>query len=225
PRGRRRDPGARGDLLRRLRGLFPRPGRPRMGDRPQPRLRAAGRRQRRDRRGPSDIALAGQLRCERGISRSAGQPDELEFGESFAGQVEGLTSRYARRAPPLDASLGAVAAALAGRAGSRLAAALRMTAGRTCMLRLLMALPAARPGTVRVLGDDFAFRRGRLYGTILIDIEADRPVHLLPDRTAHHPLPWQQRLPRIDRVPQTHHDRFSRTCPVTHLTCANTSPV
>jgi hypothetical protein len=85
--------------------------------------------------------------------------------------------------------------ALAGRAGSRLAAALRMTAGRTCMLRLLMALPAARPGTVRVL-DDFAFRRGRLYGTILIDVEAGRPVDLLPDRTAQHPLPWQQRLSR-----------------------------
>ena len=93
------------------------------------------------------------------------------------------------------------------------------------MLRLLMALPAARPGTVRVLGDDFAFRRGRLYGTILIDIEAGRPVHLLPDRTAQHPLPWQQRLPRIDRVSQTHHDRCSRTCLVTHLTCANSSAV
>ena len=30
-------------------------------------------------------------------------------------------------------------------------------------------------------------------------------------RTGHHPLPWQQRLPHLDRVSQTHHDRGSRT--------------
>ncbi len=30
-------------------------------------------------------------------------------------------------------------------------------------------------------------------------------------RTGPHRLPWQQRLPRLDRVSQTHHDRGSRT--------------
>jgi len=30
-------------------------------------------------------------------------------------------------------------------------------------------------------------------------------------RTGHHRLPWQQRLPRLDCVSQTHHDRGSRT--------------
>jgi hypothetical protein len=31
-------------------------------------------------------------------------------------------------------------------------------------------------------------------------------------RIGRHPLPWQQRLPHLDRVSQTHHDRGSRTC-------------
>jgi hypothetical protein len=50
---------------------------------------------------------------------------------TFAGQVEGLTTRFARRTPPLAAALAAVAAALCGRAGSRLAAALGIAAA-TC---------------------------------------------------------------------------------------------
>src|SRR5690348_7598285 len=75
---------------------------------------------------------------------------------TFAEQVEGLTVRYARRTPPLAAMLTAVALALAGRAGARLAPLLGLLAGRSSMLRLVMALPDPQAGQVRVLGvDDF----------------------------------------------------------------------
>jgi hypothetical protein len=64
---------------------------------------------------------------------------------TFAEQVAGLTARRARRTPPLARTLSAIAAALAGRAGARLAARLDLAAGRTGLLRWSWRCPTPSP--------------------------------------------------------------------------------
>jgi hypothetical protein len=86
--------------------------------------------------------------------------------KTFAEQVPGLTVRSGRRSVGLGENLRAVALALGGRAGARLADQLAAAVSRMTLIRMIRALPDPdhQAGPVVLGVDDFALRRGHTPG-------------------------------------------------------------
>jgi len=95
----------------------------------------------------------------------------------------------------------AIGLATGGMPGARLADRLGIQTSWMTVLRRIMALPTSPVEKVSELGiDDFSFKRGRTFGTVLVDMQSHQVIDLLPDRKAETTKAWMQAHPEIKIV-------------------------
>jgi transposase len=119
----------------------------------------------------------------------------------FCERLPALVAPWGRRTARQRAEIERIGFALGGAPGARQATAAGLPVSRRTLLRVVRAAPCREAGRVRVLGvDDWSNRRGRTYGTILVNLETQEAIDLLPDRTAEALAAWLRQHPEVEIV-------------------------
>lgn len=121
--------------------------------------------------------------------------------KTFVQQLPLFMQRYARRTNRQHHLLTNQAFALGGEPGSREAKKMGINISGDTLLRYIRKTSVPARSTPRVLGvDDWAYRKGVEYGSILVDLEQHCPVELLPDRKSESLAKWLENHPGVEIV-------------------------
>ncbi|MEE7459898.1 hypothetical protein MFUR16E_00315 [Methylobacterium fujisawaense] len=129
---------------------------------------------------------------------------------TFSEYVEPVVRSHATRSERLRDLHRHLGLALGGAPAARLARRLAIPVSGDMVLSLVRAaLVPARPEP-RVVGiDEWAWRRGRSYGTLIVDLERHTVIDLLPDRDATSVAGWLRAHPGIEIVARDRAEIFA----------------
>ena len=119
----------------------------------------------------------------------------------FTERLVALVQSYARMTNRLREALVALGLATSAQVSERLAPSLGMRVSASTLLRRLREVACPSPASVRILGvDDWSWKKGQTYGTLLVDLELRKPIELLPDRREETLTTWLLLHPEIDVI-------------------------
>jgi transposase len=143
-----------------------------------------------------------RLTARRFRCRTPGCPRQV-----FCERLPHTVAAHARTTGRLADVHRVVGLAVGGEAGARLADRLAVPTSPDTILRRVRATASEPAPLPRVVGiDDWAWKRGHRYGTIVVDLERGRVIDLLPDRDAATVKRWLAEHPGVEVVSR---DRWS----------------
>src|SRR3954469_9967750 len=129
----------------------------------------------------------------------------------FTERLPGVAAPWARSTDRLRQTQTDIGSSLGVEAGARLAARMAMTTSPDTLLRRVKRLKNESSPPPRVVGiDDWAWRKGQRYGTIVVDLERSDVLDLLPDRDAATVAAWLKAHPGVEVVSRDRSAAYAR---------------
>jgi transposase len=131
----------------------------------------------------------------------------------FADRLPGVAAIHGRRTCRADVVARLIGYALGGRAGERLTTRIGLPVSNDTLLRGVKqgAKPTTAATQAQVIGvDEWAKRKGRTYGTILVDLERHTVIDVLEDHSTEAVEQWLVTHPNVHTICRDRNGRYAK---------------
>jgi transposase len=116
----------------------------------------------------------------------------------FAERFPDLVQPYGRMTKRLNDILHTIGVTTTGADAARVLTAFRVPTTAKTVIRRVLRLPLPAEGLITAVGiDEWAWKKGHRYGTVLVDLDQHRVAALLPERSRDSASAWLGRHPEI----------------------------
>jgi transposase len=149
----------------------------------------------------ADVAFGGRNLVLKLLVRKWICPETSCSRHIFAERFPEVVQRYARMTDRLIKALQSAGVITNGADAAQIALSFGVPTTAKTIIRRVLQLPLPSEGSVRKVGiDEWAWKKGQYYGTILVDLEKRRIVQLLAERSVETSKTWLRTHPEIDLV-------------------------